>query len=133
LSGGPRALPNLADFLAHSAYQQSLAFQRPYRFPAPGERVYVSTYAAAGAGYLQSRRVALRFSESWLSRTLASAAPGSVERMLVDQGRAGVVRWVAETQLAGELAPWPRAAAVALFLLACLTATLRSATRTFAL
>ncbi len=133
LSAGPQELPNLADFLAHSAYQQSLAFQRPYRFPAPGERVYISTYAAAGAGYLQSRRVALRFSESWLSRTLASAPPGSVERMLVDQGRAGTVRRVGEEQLARELAPWPRAAAVALFLLACLTATVRSATRTFAI
>jgi hypothetical protein len=133
LSAGPQELPNLADFVTHSAYQQSLAFQRPYRFPAPGERVYISAYAEAGTRYLQSRRVALRFAESWLARTLASAPPGSVERLLVDQGRAGTVRRVGESQLARELDPWPRAAAVALFLLACLTATIRSATRTFAL
>ena len=90
-------------------------------------------YAATGAGYVQNLRVALRFAESWLPRTLAAAPPGSVERMLVDQGRAAAVRRVGEPQLLRELAPWPRAAAVALFLLACLTAAIRSGTRTFAL
>ena len=133
LSSDPLAPPHLGDYLAHMAYQQNLAFQRPYRFPAPGERVYVSTYAEAGAGYVQGRRVARRFAESWLPRTLAAAPPGSVERMLVDQGRAAAVRRVGEPQLLRELAPWPRAAAVALFLLACLTAAILSDTRTFAL
>ncbi len=133
LSADALTPPHLGDYVAHIAYQQSLAFQRPYRFPAPGERVYISAYAAAGAGYVQSRRVALRFAESWLPRTLAAAPPGSVERMLVDQGRAAVVRLVGEPQLLRELAPWPRAAAVALFLLACLTAAILSGTRTFAL
>ena len=133
LSTDSEELPHLADFLTHTAYQQSLAFQRPYRFPTPGERVYISGYAAAGAGYVQSRRVARRFSESWLAQTLGAAPPGSVERMLVDQGRAAAVRRVDEPQLLRELAPWPRAAAVALFLLACLTAAIRSGTRTFAL
>jgi hypothetical protein len=133
LSRDPLAPPHLGDYLAHMAYQQSLAFQRPYRFPAPGERVYISTYAQQGAGYVQSRRVVRRFAESWLPRTLAAAPPGSVERMLVDQGRAAVVRLAGEPQLQRELAPWPRAAAVALFLLACLTAAIVSGTRTFAL
>ncbi len=133
LSADSLTPPHLADYLAHAAYQQSLAFQRPYRFPAPGERVYISAYAAAGAGYAQSRRVAHRFAESWLPRTLAAAPPGSVERLLVDQGRAAVVRLVGEPQLLQELAPWPRAAALALFLMACLTAAILSGTRTFAL
>jgi hypothetical protein len=133
LSSDPLAPPHLADYLAHVAYQQSLAFQRPYRLPEPGERVYVSAYAEAGEGYLQDRRVARRFAESWLPRTLAEARPGSVERMLVDQGRAAAVRLVGEPLLARELAPWPRSAAVALFLLACLTAAILSGTRTFAL
>ena len=133
LSSASEELPHLADFLTHTAYQQSLAFQRPYRFPAPGERVYISGYVAAGAGYVQNRRVARRFSESWLAQTLGASPLGSVERMLVDQGRAATVRRVGEPQLLRELAPWPRAAAVALFLLACLTAAIRSGTRTFAL
>jgi hypothetical protein len=133
LTSDPQGLPHLADFLAHRAFQECLAFQRPYRFPAPGERVYISGYAAAGAGYVQSQRVARRFAESWLSQTLAAAPPGSVERMLADQGRAAAVRRVGEPQLMRELAPWPRAAAVALFLLACLTAAIRSGTRTLAL
>ncbi len=133
LSSDPQAPPHLGDFLAHRAFQESLAFQRPYRFPAPGERIYISGYAVSGTRYVQSRRVALRFSESWLPRCLAAAPPGSVERLLVDQGRAAAVRRVAEPELLRELAPWPRAAAVALFLLACLTAAIRSDTRTFAL
>ena len=133
LSSEPAGLPHLADFLAHRAFQQSLAFQRPYRFPAPGERVYISGYAAAGNGYVQTRRVARRFPESWLRQTLAAAAQGSVERMLADQGRAAAVQRVGEPQLLRELAPWWRAAAVALFLLACLTAAVLSGTRTFAL
>ncbi len=133
LSSDPLAPPHLGDYLAHVAYQQSLAFQRPYRLPEPGERVYVSEYLETGEGYLQNRRVVRRFAESWLPRTLAEARPGSVERMLVDQGRAAAVRRVGEPQLARELAPWPRSAAVALFLLACLTAAILSGTRTFAL
>jgi hypothetical protein len=133
LSSDPQVPPHLGDYLAHTAYQQSLAFRRPYRLPAPGERVYISTYLPAGKGYAQSHRVVRRFDERWLPRTLAAARPGSVERMLVDQGRAAAVRRVGEPQLLQELAPWPRAMAVALFLLACLTAAVRSGTRTFAL
>jgi hypothetical protein len=133
LSSDPAGLPHLADFLAHRAFQQSLAFQRPYRFPAPGERVYISGYAVAGNGYVQTRRVARRFPESWLRQTLAAAAQGSIERLLADQGRAAAVQRVGEPQLLRELAPWWRAAAVALFLLACLTAAVLSGTRTFAL
>jgi hypothetical protein len=133
LSTETQTPPHLADFLAHLAYQQSLAFQRPYRFPSPGERIYVSHYEASAAGYAQSRRVARRFAEAWLPEALAAAAPGSVERLLADQGRPAAVRRASEPQLQRELAPWPRAAAVALFLLACLTASIRFGTRTFAL
>jgi hypothetical protein len=133
LTTDPQGLPHLADFLAHTAYQQSLAFQRPYRFPTPGERVYISGYAVTADGYVQSLRVARRFPESWVRQTLAAAPPGSLERMLIDQGRAAAVERVGEPRLLRELEPWRRAAAVALFMLACLTAAIWSGTRTFAL
>jgi hypothetical protein len=53
--------------------------------------------------------------------------------MLADQGRAAAVERVGEPRLLRELEPWRRAAAVALFMLACLTAAIWSGTRTFAL
>ena len=85
--------PTLAAYLSHRAYQEGLPFGRPYRFPTPGERLLVSRYLPAGQGaeIIRTQRVVKRYQESWLAETLAAPPPGSVERLLLDQGFPAVV------------------------------------------
>ncbi|MDE0027143.1 MAG: hypothetical protein OXP69_22250, partial [Spirochaetaceae bacterium] len=84
--GAEPRLPVLADYVTHLAYQQTLAVGRPYRLPAPGERVTVDDYrrTADGRMAVQQREVA-RFTEAWLAGALADAAPGSVAALLAAQ------------------------------------------------
>jgi hypothetical protein len=119
LASSPEGLPNLADFVAHRAYQESLGFNRPYRLPKADERLYLSAYLPAhdGKSMLKSSRVVKRFSDSWLRVTLASAPPGSIQRLLLDQGRAVEVLRMRETRLFASARPLARGAAAALFLL----------------
>jgi hypothetical protein len=135
-------LPHLADFVAHRAFQESLGFHRPYGLPRPDERLYLSTYLQAdgGKGILQTSRVVKRFSDSWLRVTLASSPPGSLQRLLLDQGRAGEVRFCRETELARAARPLARGVTATLFLLVLLlleeiglTAAGLSGKRSFAL
>lgn len=122
LTSDTDGLPHLADFVAHRAFQESLGLHRPYALPHPDERLYLSTYLPAGEGngILQGSRVVKRFSDSWLRMTLASAPPGSLQRLLLDQGRAGRVRRLRETQLFASSRPLARGAAATLFLLVLL-------------
>jgi hypothetical protein len=89
-SGG---IPNLADYLTHQAFQESLIFGRPYKFPAPGERILISDYRVdpQDARVQKTYRVVKLFKESWLYSNLDAASPGSVARLLADQGFAGTV------------------------------------------
>ena len=91
--GGPGAIPNLADYLAHRAYQESLIFGRSYAFPTPGERILISEYRIdpETARIHKTFRVVKQFKESWLYGTLEATAPGSAARMFADQGRVGTV------------------------------------------
>ncbi len=119
LTSTAEGLPNLADFVAHRAYQESLGFNRPYRLPRADERLYLSAYLPArdGKAMLMSSRVVKRFSDSWLRVTLASAPPGSIQRLLLDQGRAVEVLRMRETRLFASARPFARGAAATLFLL----------------
>ena len=85
--GDEPRLPVLADYVTHLAYQQTLAVGRPYRLPAPGERVTVDHYRRTPDGRVavEQREVA-RFTEEWLAGALADAAPGSVAALLAAQG-----------------------------------------------
>jgi hypothetical protein len=112
-AGSPGDPPTLADYLSHRAYQEGLPFGRGYGLPSPGERVAVTYYLAGSGGpeLVQTRRVVKRFQVSWLEETLAAAPPGSVERLLLDQGFATRVRW---EPASGR--PWSALAAVATLL-----------------
>jgi hypothetical protein len=90
---GPGGIPNLADYLTHRAYQESLIFGRPYAFPTPGERVLISDYRVdpQSSRILKTFRVVKQFKESWLYETLEAARPGSVARLFADQGFAGIL------------------------------------------
>lgn len=119
LNRGADGLPHLADYVAHRAFQESLIFGRPYGFPRRDERLYLSIPQPADGGQriMVSPRVVKRFSDSWLNLTLAAVPPGSLQRLLLDQGVAGPVRWRRETELAGSLKPLARGAAATAFLL----------------
>ena len=89
----PGGMPNLAEYLTHQAYQESLIFGRAYAFPTPGERVLISEYWVdpEKARVHKTFRVVKQFKESWLYETLEAAPPGSVARLLTDQGFAGIL------------------------------------------
>ncbi len=90
-------IPTLADYLTHRAFQEGIAFARPYRLPLSGERLYLSRYHNDGQKIVQSYRVVKRYQPAWLSETLQGVQPGSVAGLLVDQLRP--VRVVAEHEL----------------------------------
>jgi hypothetical protein len=101
--GGTDSIPNLADYLAHRAYQESLIFGRAYGFPTPGERIKISEYRVDSQDLRVYRtyRVVKQFKESWLYHTLDTAPPGSVARLLADQEAAGVLEMSPAVEPAG--------------------------------
>lgn len=92
LQDPPGALPDLADYVAHRAYQEGLLYNRPYGFPTPGEQVLLSRFREEpGGSYSSFREVVVSYDEEWFTTALDTPAPG-IARMLVDLGRpVGVV------------------------------------------
>jgi hypothetical protein len=105
LSGIPRGsgIPNLADYLSHRAYQESLMFGRSYTFPRMGERIVISDYHVDSQDprIQKTFRIVKQFKESWLQGTLGRAAPGSLPRLFADQEIAGTVETSAVTEPIG--------------------------------
>nr|MQY76380.1 hypothetical protein [Spirochaeta sp.] len=71
-------LPDLSDFLTHSAFQQGILFGREYIFPYPGERLYISQYfleenGAENGGRPIGKRLKMvrQYKTSWLFETLS--------------------------------------------------------------
>jgi hypothetical protein len=94
LSGrNPNPLPNLADYLAHRAFQEGLVFGRPYRLPTPGERLTLSYYLVHPdtREVVKTSRVVKRYQNAWLGQTLARTRASDVEGMLAAQGEPVIV------------------------------------------
>ncbi len=86
-------LPDISDLVAHEAFQETLSFGRAWELPRPDERVYVSEFAMnprAGTIVRGMRKVKV-FDSTWLSSVLHRAPPGSIERLLMNQGGVRVV------------------------------------------
>jgi hypothetical protein len=85
-------LPDLADYLSHVAYQEGLAYGREYRFPQPGETLYLDRFTENTDGtYSRYEEAVLSFDGEWLDSRLADAAPG-IPQILAAIGKpAGVV------------------------------------------
>ncbi|WP_455381842.1 hypothetical protein [Salinispira pacifica] len=74
----PHALPDLADYLAHRAYQDSFLYQSTdrtgggaaYRFPTPGETVTIPTYTFDGTRVTEHPEVMFTFGEGWFRKQL---------------------------------------------------------------
>ena len=81
-------LPDLSDLVTHEAFQQTIAFGRPWKLPDRDERVYVREFsmnAAAGSIVEGFRRVKV-FDSAWLDSVTRRFVPGSIEGMLISQG-----------------------------------------------
>jgi hypothetical protein len=98
------ALPDVAALVTHDAYQETIAFGRPWRMPVPDERVIVREYlpARGSPGMVERLRTVKTFDAVWLRSVRSRALPGSVEAMLFAQRRPVTV---AERGPAGRLAP----------------------------
>ncbi|MFW6293256.1 MAG: hypothetical protein ACOC7V_13155 [Spirochaetota bacterium] len=85
-------LPDIADYLAHRAYQEGLAFGRQYGFPDPDEVVALSRYREESDGsYSSFAETVLTFDQAWVEGALRDA-PVGLTSVLVDLGfAAGVV------------------------------------------
>jgi hypothetical protein len=82
----------VADYVAHEAYQGSIAFGGSYRLPSRNQTVSVRSFTPRGPTLEAGERVVIRYDGHWLRETLASARKGSVDALLVSQRRAVRVR-----------------------------------------
>jgi hypothetical protein len=86
-------LPDVSDIVAHDAFQETLAFGRPWGLPHRDERVYLrefSTDPLTGRIAADLRTVKV-FDDNWLGAVLRRAPPGSIEGLLLAQRGAVVV------------------------------------------
>ncbi|MFW6292384.1 MAG: hypothetical protein ACOC7V_08660, partial [Spirochaetota bacterium] len=97
-----RSLPDLADYLAHRAFQEGLVYGRSYGFPEPGEPVELTRFREQPDGsYSSYRESVLVFDEAWVAHALETA-PTGIARMLVGLGvAAGVVLSPSDTIYSG--------------------------------
>lgn len=82
-------LPDAADLVTHEAWQETIAFGRPWGLPRRDERVYVRQFLIGTAGrpiVAAERRVKV-FDSTWLERRFEGAPAGSLERLLAAQQR----------------------------------------------
>jgi len=119
-SGRSPRLPDLGDLVAHEAFQETIAFGRPWGPPRAGEHVNVRGFIvdpADGTVVAVQRRVKV-FDDAWLASCLRGAPGGSIEALLVAQGRAVAVG------LRGSAHPLARELPVAVLVIAWLLASL---------
>jgi hypothetical protein len=85
----PGLLPGYADLVTHEAYQQTLAFGRPWRTPVRDERVYVRDYLISPEeGRIQARQKTVKvFDSTWLSSVRLRSRAGTLEALFFRQGR----------------------------------------------
>jgi hypothetical protein len=86
-------LPDMSDFVAHEAYQETLSFGRPWGLPRPDEKVYMrefTTNVRSGTIVAGLKRVKV-FDARWLDSVVGRPVPGSIQRLLAAQHRAVAV------------------------------------------
>jgi hypothetical protein len=82
-------LPDVSDLAAHEAYQETIAFGRPWGLPRRDERVYVReffTNPRTGTIVPVMRRVKV-FDAEWVAAAFRNPPAGSIEALLVSQRR----------------------------------------------
>jgi hypothetical protein len=103
--GDTGRLPGLAEAVGHAASLRTIVFGAsidgdarvgvsPLLLPPREERVRIREYAGGNSGgpLVEAPRTVVRFAPDWLDRVVAGFEAGSVERLLLEQGRAVEVR-----------------------------------------
>jgi hypothetical protein len=78
-------LPDLADYLAHRAYQEGFAYGREYGFPSRDEKLEILHYTREAGKITHGKKLIKQFSEQWLRENIHQGGRG-IETMLRDQG-----------------------------------------------
>jgi hypothetical protein len=95
----PRELPDLADYLAHRAFQEGFPYGREYGFPVPGETVDLVHFTERPDGsYESSPEVVVSFDDAWFDQSIASA-PAGIPALLAGLGGASTVVLAADEVL----------------------------------
>ncbi len=76
-------LPDVADFVAHAAYQRGIVADYEYRFPEQGEKVAVSSYSRKNDRIVRGESILFTFDDSWLEEVLAVARQSGIPRLLM--------------------------------------------------
>jgi hypothetical protein len=109
-------LPDLADYLAHAAYQSGLSYGVTFHLPQPGEEVEIPVFTEdVGEDRITKSAIAVMvFGDTWLAEQMARPAPGSVPRMILDQPGAIDVETQPLSQ-AIKVLPWWRSLGIIFF------------------
>jgi|GEM_PF-6856940 len=81
------SLPDISDYVAHRAYQRGLLFGQPYGVPSEGRTITLSHYNQRDGKLLKSEETVMVYNDAWLRSALAEAPPGSLQQLLISQGR----------------------------------------------
>jgi len=82
-------LPDFLGLVTHAAFQETIAFGRPWRPPEMDERVYIREFAldpVTGAMVARQKMVKV-FDATWLASVRRRATPGSLGALFYAQGR----------------------------------------------
>jgi len=88
-AGHAAALPDFLGLVTHTAFQETIAFGRPWRPPEKYERVYVRDFIfnpMTGATIARQRVVKV-FDATWLDSVRRRSTPGSLGALFYAQGR----------------------------------------------
>ncbi|MFW6338216.1 MAG: hypothetical protein ACOC25_04755 [Alkalispirochaetaceae bacterium] len=91
---GSGDLPNVASYVAHRAFQESILYGGTFDVPVVGEEVVLPTYEMVEGRLRESREAVLRFDQQWLEETLEGGAayPG-VQTVLLSEDRLSGVEY----------------------------------------
>ena len=91
VSGDTRTV-NIADYVAHRAYQEGFVYGGSYGVPAPGSTLTLSRFREEGERTVREEEVMLRYDRAWLDRVLVGNETG-IGALLSNGGvPSGVVR-----------------------------------------
>lgn len=88
---GSAGLPDVADYLAHRAFQESFIYGGTYRVPAPDEEIVIERFNLAENGSLVAyEEPVLTFDQRWVDAALDEPPDGLVSLLAADNAPAGV-------------------------------------------
>jgi hypothetical protein len=90
---GAPLLPDFLGLVTHAAFQETIAFGRPWKPPEMDERVYVREFALnpVTGDTVARQKIVKVFDSTWLASVRQRSTPGSLGAMFYAQGRPSVV------------------------------------------